>query len=309
MPTDRRWSRSRAAGLIAGSIDVGGLRRTYCLAPAQPSAPLLVALHGLGMSGRGLAMFSGLAARGTAAGFATVFPDGVDQRWVDGRYAGERPGVDDVGFLRALIDQLVTNRVARPGPAFLIGLSNGAFLAEKLARQALLPVAGLVLIVGTTAEHNRRATPRPLQSTAVLCICGTADPLLPYFGGQPTPGRFIGRQLHRRSHLAPDDPRRAVVAAEVLARDWAAANGDAPEPLVVSLPTIAGDPAVYQLTWSAPGRAPVVLYRVEGGGHGWPGGPQYLPARFIGPIPRHLDATALVLELAGRVTGTGSCNG
>ena len=37
--------------------------------------------------------------------------------------------------------------------------------------------------------------------------------------------------------------------------------------------------------------------RIEGGGHGWPGGPQYLPARVIGPIPRHLDATGILLEM------------
>jgi polyhydroxybutyrate depolymerase len=41
----------------------------------------------------------------------------------------------------------------------------------------------------------------------------------------------------------------------------------------------------------------VVLYRIEGGGHGWPGGPQYLQARIIGPIPRHLDATGILLDM------------
>jgi len=54
---------------------------------------------------------------------------------------------------------------------------------------------------------------------------------------------------------------------------------------------------VTRLTWSAPGCLPVVLYRIEGGGHGWPGGPQFLPARAIGPIPRHLDATGILLEM------------
>jgi poly(3-hydroxybutyrate) depolymerase len=29
----------------------------------------------------------------------------------------------------------------------------------------------------------------------------------------------------------------------------------------------------------------------------WPGGPQFLPARAIGPIPRHLDATGTLLEM------------
>ena len=52
-----------------------------------------------------------------------------------------------------------------------------------------------------------------------------------------------------------------------------------------------------RLTWSAPGCLPVVLYRIEGGGHGWPGGPQFLPTRVTGPIPRHLDATGILLEM------------
>ncbi len=42
---------------------------------------------------------------------------------------------------------------------------------------------------------------------------------------------------------------------------------------------------------------PVVLYRIEGGGHGWPGGPQYLPARVIGRVPRHLDASEILLDM------------
>jgi hypothetical protein len=44
----------------------------------------------------------------------------------------------------------------------------------------------------------------------------------------------------------------------------------------------------------------VVLYRIEGGGHGWPGGPRYLPAGSSAPSPRHLDATGILLEM---VTG------
>ena len=84
-----------------------------------------------------------------------------------------------------------------------------------------------------------------------------------------------------------------------MARDWAAANGISGEPASVRLVDAAGDPPVTRLTWSAPGTPPVMLYRVEGGGHGWPGGPQYLPARVIGPIPRHLDASGLLLAEAG----------
>jgi len=91
---------------------------------------------------------------------------------------------------------------------------------------------------------------------------------------------------------------RRTVPVETVARDWAAGDGIGGHPGVEKL--AAGEPPLTPLTWSAPGCAPIVLYRIEGGRHGWPGGPQYLPARVIGPIPRHLDATGILLEM---VTG------
>ena len=39
----------------------------------------------------------------------------------------------------------------------------------------------------------------------------------------------------------------------------------------------------------------MVLYRIEGGGHGWPGGPQY--CLLIGRVPRHLDASEILLDM------------
>jgi polyhydroxybutyrate depolymerase len=83
----------------------------------------------------------------------------------------------------------------------------------------------------------------------------------------------------------------------MVARDWAAGNGIGGDPVSEPLASTPEDPPVTRLTWSAPGCPPVVLYRIEGGGHGWPGGPQFLPARVIGPIPRHLDATGILLKL------------
>ncbi|MEM6989383.1 MAG: hypothetical protein AAF721_02760 [Myxococcota bacterium] len=37
--------------------------------------------------------------------------------------------------------------------------------------------------------------------------------------------------------------------------------------------------------------APVVVYRVEGGGHTWPGGRQYLPQSLIGRVSRDILGT------------------
>jgi polyhydroxybutyrate depolymerase len=91
-----------------------------------------------------------------------------------------------------------------------------------------------------------------------------------------------------------------VAAAEAVAADWAAGNGISSGPAIEELPTPPSDLPVTQKTWTAPGCRPVALYRIDGGGHGWPGGPQFLPARAIGPIAKHLDATGILLDMAER---------
>jgi len=153
-------------------------------------------------------------------------------------------------------------------------------------------------VAGTIRAASREAVPIPRQRTAVMIMASTGDKAVPYDGG-PLGARGIpGLILRRRAARHGDLPsQRRVVATETVARDWAAANGISGEPVQVRLPDEPGDPPVTRLTWSAPGCPPVVLYRIEGGGHGWPGGPQYLPARVIGPIPRRLDASGILLDL------------
>jgi len=151
-------------------------------------------------------------------------------------------------------------------------------------------------VAGTIREFSRQAAPVPRQRTAVTLMAGTGDPTVPYEGG-PLHAPGIAWTLRRRAARHGDLPsERRVAAAETVARDWAAGNGITGEPTVEHLPDAPGDPPVTRLTWSAPGCPPVVLYRIEGGGHGWPGGPQFLPARVIGPIPRHLDASGILLD-------------
>ena len=43
-------------------------------------------------------------------------------------------------------------------------------------------------------------------------------------------------------------------------------------------------------------RAEVALYAIEGGGHTWPGGSQYLPRGIIGRVCRDIDATRVIWE-------------
>jgi polyhydroxybutyrate depolymerase len=280
-------------------LEVGGARRSYWLARApQPDAPILVALHGSGTTGENLAAFTGLAVRGPATGVTVALPDGRGQTWYAGSATARRAAANDGSFLAALVARLAAEGGGRGNGIALLGLSNGAFFAEQLARTGVLPLATLVLVAGTALEWSRRASPEPARPARVVCLAGTADPLVAYEGGRlGGRGVFAWWVRRRRTWVGADEA--VAVGAAPLARDWARANRAGGDPAEERLPAAPGDLPVTRLFWSAPGALPVELYRIEGGGHGWPGGPQYLPARLIGPIARTLDATGLVLAAAG----------
>jgi len=194
-----------------------------------------------------------------------------------------REGVDDVGFLQALVAQLAADGRGRAEGIYLAGISNGALMSEHLARHALLPVAGIALVAGPGTERSRERMPRPARPTAVAIFAGTADPLIPYGGGPIGRRRRVGARRGR------------VVGAERAAAEWAAGNGIVSAPLT-GRSTPPRDLPITVMTWRRETRDPkVVLYRIEGGGHTWPGGVQYLPERRIGPASRTLDATGTIL--------------
>jgi polyhydroxybutyrate depolymerase len=222
----------------------------------------------------------------------TVFPDGWHGVWHIARPPSGEPALDDAAFLVALVEQL------RGTSVFLAGISNGGGFAEHVARHGLLRLAGLFLVVGTIREFSRQAQPVPRQRTAVTIMAGTGDRAVNYDGGPLRAPGVGGWILRRRAARHGDLPsERRVAPVETVARDWAAGNGIGGDPVSGRLAPAPGDPPVTRLTWSAPGCPPVVLYRIEDGGHGWPGGPQFLPAGVTGPIPRHLDATGILLEM------------
>jgi len=324
-------------GLDELAIDVGGRRRTYRVAPARRAgAPLLVALHGAGTTGLGMAALTGLAERGPAAGVAVVFPDGWGRVWNDRRDAprlARREGIDDVAFLVSLVQRLVVDRVADPAAVHLVGVSNGALLAEHIVRHGRMAVAGIALVAGSATVASWQAAPVPAGPTGVLMFHGTADPLVPYGGGPIGPlgrrrGRWAGRlgddarwgpdaagdlgadriagrgrgravaDGMRAGRLAANRGRGQAVGVELVAADWVGANAITAAPVVDRMGGGA-DLVAVRTAWMAPGRPPVVLYRVEGGGHTWPGGPQYLPPRVVGPVARGLDATGIVLDSVG----------
>ena len=262
-----------------------------------------------------MAWFTGLADRGPAAGITTVFPDGWKGGWHPGGPTAREPDLDDARFLSELATHLEGLGAARSWPVFLAGISQGARYAEHVARNGLLPVTGLFLVGGTALESSRRTVPVPQLRASMVLVMGTGDQTAPFGGGRLTRHGLARRIFTRRGAGHGELPGEDIVAgAEAVVADWATANGiignrimdgrivgaaitttgSIATPVIEELPMAPGDLPVTKKTWTRPGCHPATLYRIDGGGHGWPGGPHFMP--------RQLDATGLLLDMAERET-------
>jgi polyhydroxybutyrate depolymerase len=160
--------------------------------------------------------------------------------------AGYYPGIDDVGYLRALIEEIGKQFAVDRKRIHLIGHSNGGLMAYRVACDSADLIAGIASLAGTTFLDPSRC--RASQPVNILHIQGTADELVPYYGDAWRPG----------SH-----------SVEI----WANYNG-ASGPLTDPAPTMNLDLAVPGLdtvitryTNAPPGGA-VELWTINGGHHG-----------------------------------------
>lgn len=293
----RRWGIPHTGAMSAGdqlrALTVGGAQRAYLLhlppqytqlAPGQ-RLPLLLALHGRLGTGPSTARLTHLSAVADQHGFAVVYPDGVRRSWADGRGVtpADRAGVDDVAFLAALLDTLTQQYAFDSHHVCVTGISNGGFMAFRLA-YALSHKVAAIAVVAANLPAPFVAYPAPARPVPLVLMCGTADPLVPYAGGP-----------------LPSD-RGVVLSAPETAVRWAALCGCAAPPAQGEMPDVAhdGTRVVYASYTGGVGGAQVLFYTVVNGGHTWPGGMQYAPARAVGLTTRNLDASEALWQFCAQ---------
>jgi len=274
-------ARTDGGGDRTGHLRVGGRTRTYLVhTPPGGGAglPVVLAFHGGGGTGAGMARISHLDAVADQHHFLAVYPQGYDNSWAGGK--GDTPadvaGIDDVAFVRALIDQLAADQHIDRTRVFATGLSSGGFMSQRLGCELSDRIAGIAPVAATLLT-NLAPTCNPPHPMPVLEIQVTADPLVPYDGG------------HVRGRGPGGYP--ALSAPDSVAH-WARVNGCPAVPLTAALPALVRDGTQVRTDTYRPCRgAPVVLYTVVGGGHTWPGGEQYLPVRVVGRTTHQFDAS------------------
>jgi len=277
-----------SAAARSRSLQVGGLARSYLLhAPsslaAGSPAPLVVVFHGGSGSPSGVDRLTRWSALADRQGFLVAYPEGVGFHWNDGRTtvaSGAGPQADDVGFVAAMLDDIARERPLDPRRVYATGVSNGAIFAHYVGARLSARIAAIAAVAGGMADPFH-VTFRPERPVSVLIIHGTKDPQIPYGGGD-IQGGVLGR----------------ILPTEEALRLWAERNGATRPPSVEELPP-SNDERCGGRRLFVNGRSAteVVLLRLEGGGHTWPGGPVgYLPERQFGRLCRDFDATAVIWD-------------
>lgn len=280
------------AGEHVRSLDVDRRSRTYRIHVPKTHAgstpyPVVLAFHGGGSNAEQMAKFCGLNEKADQAGFLVVYPSGsgrLDQvlTWNGGNCCGYamQQKIDDVAFVRALLDDL--GKVVRIDPkrVYATGMSNGAILAYRLASElsdriaAIAPVGGPM---GTQTCNSRRPVP-------VIHFHGTDDQFAPFKGGRGEKG------VSGTDFLSVEDSIRA----------WVKANGCPDRCHEEKLPNRVRDGTTVTTKTYGPGKdgAEVVLVVIDGGGHTWPGREPLL--RYLGKSTKNVSANDLMWEFFRR---------
>ena len=259
--------------------------------PEKP-VPLVFAFHGGGGTAERMERFSRFSQLSGKHGFIVVYPQGIARHWNDGRQADKLEAqvdrIDDVGFVMAVLDALKKEYNIDEKRIYAFGISNGAIFSHRLAMEKPEHITAIAPVIG--------GIPEPLadefsgqEPVSVLIIKGTEDPLVPCEGGPVAPG-LLGRMLNRA-------PRGKIVSTEREVELWLKHNKIDAKPVTEKLPDRDKEDGAHieKTVWADPERGvSVVLYKVIGGGHTYPGGLQYLPETIVGTTCRDVDATEVI---------------
>jgi polyhydroxybutyrate depolymerase len=271
----------RAQG--SSTLQANGERHYELFVPSDtPGLPLVVALHGNGGTGRQMERFTSFDGVAAREQFLVAYPDAIGHHWNDGRPELDS-GVDDVAFIASLIDEVALEHAIDRTRVYITGASNGAMMTYRLGCDLADRIAAIAPVIGNLPATITCAPRAPLS---VLAINGTDDPLVPYDGGSVAHGR--GNVLS------------AALSTDAFAR---AAGCLGATPTVAEPDVDRADGSRTRRTrYTCPAPIAVELITLDGAGHTWPGGPQYLPRLVIGGTSRDFDGAERIWEFFNQHT-------
>jgi polyhydroxybutyrate depolymerase len=219
-----------------------------------------------------------------------AYPDGVDRGWNDGRSdlktTAVKEGVDDIGFLRAVVNDIEKQHPIDRARIYATGISNGGLMSYRLACDAADLVSAIATVAANLSVDLSREC-RPARSVPVAIINGTDDPMMPWLGGD------IEVLLSRRG---------VVLSSQETFEYWAK-RGDCALPnthMQFRDKSAKGTTVIRHVARDCIDGTEVRLYEIVGGGHTWPSGYQYLGERIVGKTSRELKASSEIWSFFAR---------
>lgn len=246
------------------SLQHDGATRSYVvrvppgLMATKRRVPLVLVLHGGGGNAEITERMTGFTVKAEKDGFIVVYPEGSSRfkdkllTWNARHCCGYAMNnkMDDVGFINALIDNLVRDYPVDPKRVYATGISNGGMMSHRLGIELSHKIAAIAPVVAALFGDEKT----PGQPVSALMINGMLDKSVPYQGGPPG-GRF------------PDAwDGTSVKPAIAQAEFWAKANRCAENPGKTERSPV----TIWQ--YRCPGDAAVELQLLKDTGHTWPGG-------------------------------------
>lgn len=282
-------------GTYRKSIESDGRTRTYEIhIPSSyvesAAVPLVFMMHGGGGSGVRILEQTKWDEKADAEGFILVAPDGVEKNWNDGRGYTARGAttdtvteVDDVAFIKALVEEIQRTYQIDENRIYIAGVSNGAMMSQRMICDA----PGIFAAVGAVSGPMRTQTADTCAGTAaVIGIHGTNDPFwpMPDADGIPKFPRILERNADQE-----------VTSIEEVSDIWVTKNACTATPITNDLePTVADGTSVTHYVYPdcAAGLS-VQYYVVNGIGHGWP--PNH-GTELAGPVSANINATDVIWD-------------
>ena len=244
VPQACRLGNGYAPGTAVHRMTLDGEPRELIVhVPPNPTAGtrLVVDFHGAGSNMQQQDLYSGFDRLADQEGFVVATPNGVDAAIRQWRFLNAK----DIAFAEAIVTELARNACVDRAHAYATGISSGGAMTTSLACRASDVFAGFGPVAAEfyNVAYCGAAEPRPL-----IVFHGTADAVVPYSGGEVATGQGL-----------------SVRNTEDTVAEWAKHNGCTSGPVTTTIGS-----EVTRLSWSGCA-APVVLYRIDGGGHTWPG--------------------------------------
>ncbi len=277
------------SGDMTMSVEVDGIEREYFVHipegyNSEELFPVVFVLHGGGGNAEKLGRYTGFTKLADQEKFIVVYPQGYDKHWNDGRKniksKAHEEDINDIKFFNEMIKALNLLFKIDESRIYAVGISNGAMMSFRIACELSDKFAAIAAIAGSCPEVLSECTPE--NPISILIINGTDDPLVPFHGGNV--------KVFKKT-------RGKILSTMETIKKFVLYNECGIKPVnFYDIDTVKDDDMIVHVQEYKNEKTgvEVVLYKIEGGGHTWPGKKQYAPKFMIGKTNKDIDATEVI---------------